>query len=294
MHKEFLLAVGDERAASYTLRFLKEIYSNFCDLHLTLFYVAPRPPSRDMRDDGLTPSDKGLRNLTTAKKTKGGTAIEKATDWLEKTVQCPKENIRTKMVHSRKGTVCELITEARSGAYDALLLGRRGLSWFEEIFANSVSHELLWQDIDFPIWICRRPPKNPRHDVLLCMDGSAASLRMVDHAGYMLAEEVSHTFTLFHVTSDGFDTSKSTRIFNEGLAALAENGIDEERIEMKIVKGRNQVKAILKEAAQGNYSAVGVGRHGDYQRTQTQNMFPDSTCVNLLRQLENTALWISK
>ena len=294
MHKELLLAIGDERAASYTLRYLKEIYSTFCDLRLTLFYVAPRPPSRDMCEDGLTPRNKGMQKLTSAKKTKGGAAIEKALKWLESVPECPINHVRTKMIHSRKGTVAELVEEARAGSYDALLLGRRGFSWFEEVFANSVSHELLWQDIDFPIWVCRRPPNKPRHNVLLCMDGSPASLRMVDHAGYMLAEETSHAFTLFHVTGGDFDASESTRIFDEGLAALAENGIAEERVEMKIVKGRNQVKAILKEAAQGNYSAVGVGRHGEYQRTQTQHMFPDSTCVNLLRQMEDTALWISK
>ncbi|BDQ34372.1 universal stress protein [Pseudodesulfovibrio portus] len=294
MQKELLLAVGDERAASYTLRYLKEVYSDFCDLRLTLFYAAPRPPSREMCDDGLTPSDKGLHKLDAAKRSKGGKAIEDGLKWLKDIAGCQGDNVRTKIVHSRKGTANELIDEARAGKYDALLLGRRGFSWFEEMFANSVSHELLWQDIDFPIWICRRPPKHPRRHVLLCMDGSSAGLRMVDHAGYMLAKETSHTFTLFHVTGARFDTAESTRIFDEGLAALAENGIAEERIEMKIVKESNQVKAILKEAAEGNYLAVGVGRHGEYERSQKQHLFPDSTCVNLLRQMEDTALWISK
>ena len=284
----------DERAAAYTLRYVREVFTSFCDIRLTLFYVAPRPPARDMLKDGLTPSDKGLQNLNKVKQTKGSEALENAIQWLRDVAGCPGENVRTKVIHSRKGTVSELIEEARSGLYDALLLGRRGFSWFEEVFANSVSHELLWQDIDFPIWICRRPPKKPRQDVLLCMDGSPASLRIVDHAGYMLAGEPDHTFTLFHVTQEGFNASESARIFDEGLASLAENGIPEDRIEMKIVKGRNQVKAILKEAAEGNYSAVGVGRHGEYERTQKQHMFPDSVCVNLLRQMENTALWISK
>jgi len=294
MQKELLLAVGDERAASYTLRYLKEVYSDFCDLRLTLFYAAPRPPSREMRGDGLTPSGKGLQKLNAAKRTKGGKAIEDSLKWLKNIVGCPEGNIRTKVVNSRKGIVTELVDEARAGNYDALLLGRRGFSWFEEMFANSVSHELLWHDIDFPLWICRRPPKHPRQDVLLCLDGSPASLRMVDHAGYMLAQETAHTFTLFHVTNHGFDAAESTRVFDKGLAALAGNNIAEERIEMKLVKSRNQVKAILKEAAQGNYLAVGLGRHGEYERSQKQHLFPDSTCVNLLRQMENTTLWISK
>lgn len=294
MQKELLLAIGDERAASYTLRYIKDVFTNFCDIRLTLFYVAPRPPARQMKKDGLTPSDKGLQKLNTVKRAKGSEALDNAIKWLKDVAGCPGKNVRSKVIHSRKGTVGELIEETRSGLYDALLLGRRGFSWFEEVFSNSVSHELLWQDIDFPIWICRRPPKKPRNDVLLCMDGSPASVRIVDHAGYMLAGETGHTFTLFHVAREGFDASESVRIFDEGLATLAENGILEERIEMKVAKGRNQVKAILKEAVEGNYCAVGVGRHGEYERSQKQHMFPDSVCVNLLRQMENTALWISK
>lgn len=294
MKKELLLAIGDERAASYTLRYLKEVYTDFCDVRLTLFYAAPRPPAREMREDGITPSDKGLAKLDNAKRSKGGKAIEDGLKWLKDIAGCPEDNVRTKIIHSRRGTAGELIDEARAGKYDALLLGRRGFSWFEEMFANSVSHELLWRDIDFPIWICRRPPKQPRRDILLCMDGSGAGLRIIDHAGYMLASETAHTFTLFHVAKDRFDAAESTRLFDRGLAALAENGVAEDRVEMKIVRGRNQVKAILKEASEGNYLAVGLGRHGEYERTQKQHLFPDSVCVNLLRQLEDTALWISK
>lgn len=202
MQKELLLAIGDDRAASYNLRFLKEVFENFCNLKLTLFYVAPRKISWEIDQKSLIPKGDGFDELIRHTKTKGEKALEDSQRWIKEIAGCTGSNVTTKVVTSHKGTVQELIAEAHEGMYDAMLLGRKGFTWFEEVFENSVCHELMWQGIDFPIWICKRPPSNPRHDVLLCMDGSGASLRMVDHAGYMLADEIKHTFTLFHVAPE--------------------------------------------------------------------------------------------
>ncbi len=293
MQKELLLAIGDDRAASYNLRFLKEVFGNFCDLKLTLFYVTPRKPTWTMDKDNYVPMENGFADYVRHTESKGEKALIDAQRWISEVGGCNGDNVTTKVVHSKKGTARELIDEARDGMYDALLLGRRGFSWFEEVFENSVCHEMLWCDIDFPIWICKRPPDNPRHDVLLCMDGSDASLRMVDHAAYMLADEEKHTFTLFHV-AEGFESARAGRIFDEGLALLTENGVKDERIELKMVTSPNVVKAIMKEASDGNYSAVGVGKHGAYSSNNMRGIFPSSVTVQLLRQLTDTALWISK
>jgi len=290
MQKELLLAISDDRAASYNLRFLREIFTSLCDLKLTLFYVTPRKASWVMDEKSHAPRGAGYDEFIKHKNTKGEKALMDAEQWLKDVGGCPAENIRTKVVHSKKGTVRELIDEAREGMYDALVLGRRATSWFEEVLANSVSHDLLLHDLDFPIWVCKRPPDNPRHDVLLALDGSAAALRMVDHAAYMLVDQPHHTFTLFHVAEKGYTSARSGRIFDEALAILHENGVEDERIELKMVTGKNYVKAILKEAREGNYSAVGVGKQND----ETKNMFPTSVTINLLRQLESSALWISK
>jgi len=294
VQKELLLAIGDDRAASYNLRFLKDAFDSFCDLKLTLFYAAPRSALWDRQEAGLPPTDEAVDRLMAHKKDRGRKALEDARQWIMDIAGCDGQNIRTKVVHSRLGTARELVAEAREGLYDALVLGRKGFTWFEEIFENSVCHELLWQDIDFPIWICKRPSQVSRQNVLLCLDGSAPSLRMADHAGYMLAKEPRQSFTLFHVAQKGYGDARSARIFDEALAILGEHGIPDERIDIKMVTGSNPVKAILKEARAGQYAAVGVGRRGAGSQTRKENLFPSTVSVNLLRQLQETALWISK
>jgi len=292
MQKELLLAIGDDRAASYNLRFLKEVFGSFCDLKLTLFYVAPRKATWEIDEKKLLPKGDGFDEFIEHKKSKGEKALDDAQRWIKEIAGCTGDNVRTKIVHSKVGTARELIDEARNGMYDALLLGRKAFTWFEEVFENSVCHEMLWSDIDFPIWICKKPPSNPRHDVLLCMDGSPASLRMVDHAAYMLTKEKKHTFTLFHV-ADSFESARAGRIFDEGLALLAENGVDEERIELKMVTSKSILKATLREANEGRYSAIGIGKHGAAPG-KMEGLFPSSVAVQLLRQLNDAALWISK
>jgi len=293
MQKELLLAISDDRASSYNLRFLKETFHSISDLKLTLFYVAPRMATWQMHDNGMTRKGESLDQLVAHKEEKGEKAEAGAKKWLQDIAGCEMTNIQSKVIHSKKGTVQEIIEEAREGLYDALLLGRKGFTWFEEMFANSVTHELLWKDIDFPIWVCKQPSSKQCKDILLCMDGSDASVRMADHAGYMLCEE-DHTFTLFHVAQDGFSGDHAIRCFDSGLAALTENGVPEERVELKVVSSQNVVRAILEEVERNSYSAVGVGRRGECNQTKIENMFPSSVSVNLMRQLKDTALWVSK
>jgi hypothetical protein len=293
MQKELLLAIGDERTASYTLRFLKEVFENFCDLKLTLFYVAPRKAAWAIDEKDLVPRGKGYDEMEAHTKAHGSKAVEHAVEWIRDIAGCSGANVETKVTLSRRGTVQELVDEAHNGLYDALVLGKRALTWFEGVFENSVTHEMLWQEIDFPIWICRKSPAHARHDILLCLDGSEASLRMVDHAGYMLAEEPHHTFTLFHVAGSLRD-NPSAELFEQGLALLTENGVPEDRVEMKVVADGNPVRATIKEAAEGRYSAVGVGRHNEAGPGPMQAIFPSSVTVRLLRQMTDAALWISK
>ena len=49
--------------------------------------------------------------------------------------------------------VITIVRESEEGLYDAAVLGRRGLSWFEEMVSDSVSHRILWEELTFPICV---------------------------------------------------------------------------------------------------------------------------------------------
>jgi nucleotide-binding universal stress UspA family protein len=54
----------------------------------------------------------------------------------------PEKNISVKMENRKRGVALDIIDEARSG-YDAVVMGRRGLSSIAEFFIGSVSQKVL-------------------------------------------------------------------------------------------------------------------------------------------------------
>ncbi len=294
MEKHILVTLAEGHTGSYALRFVKELFTNLDDVRLTLFYVTPRAPNWSMDTPDMTPTSDVAQEIRQIKANREAPTLKKARQWLLDVAGCPPENVELKTVQSRKGIVREIIDEAHSGLYDAVALGRKGFSWFETLFEDSVSHEILWRDIDFPIWICKRPPDGERHNVLLCLDGSAPSLRMADHVGFMLKEREEQAVTLFHVAKDKVPLNGSLQeMFKPAHDALQENGIPEERIEYKVVTSKNVARSVIKEACQGDYAAIALGKRGT-NPTRMEAFFPSSLCIRLLRLCENTSLWISK
>ncbi len=292
MEKHLLLAVSGDRAASYNLRFVKNFFTQFCDLRITLLYVAPRPASWTF-DETREPEQAALAEMEEAKKAHSHEALEKAWEWLTYRA-CDPDKVSKKVVHSTLGTVHEIIHEAHRGLYDAVVLGRRGLSWFEELVQDSVSHKILWNDLTFPIWICRRPDEQERRNVLLCVDSSMPAMRVADHVGFILGEKEPHTVTLFHVRPMGVQLSPQVEEMIIGAEkALLDNGFPEKRIEIRIVEGRDVAETIVQEAHSKNYAVVATGRTIDHP-SAIGTLVPTSVTTKLLRSLTRCSLWISK
>lgn len=321
MEKHLLLAVADGTSASYTLRFIRGMIDDFCGIRLTLFYVSSRSVPWDVAGSGgdIDPQDMAERiaagNGYGCKSAKGMKTLDQARKWLVEVAGCDSSMVDTKVIVSRKGTVREIIDEAQAGIYDALVLGRKAYSWFEGMFENSVAHAILWKAIDFPLWICRRPPQMPRSHVLLCVDGSEASMRMADHVGFMLSGESRHKVTVFYVAEKGGaadeavrsgdigpeeigegetgDGEKGGAVFDRARALLLENGVPEERIEFKMIHSSNAAKAILEENIRGQYAVIALGKRGNAP-ARMENIFPSSLSIKLLRMVQETTLWIGK
>ncbi len=294
MEKHLLLAVADGTSASYTLRFVRGMIEDFRDMRLTLLYVAPRALHWDLDNQEMMPPSQVADEISGIKSSQGMLTLNKAKQWLVDIAGCVPGMVETKVVASRKGVVREIIDEAQSGMYDAVVLGRRAYSWFEGLFENSVAHEMLWKAIDFPLWICRRSPQIPRRNVLLCVDGSDASVRMADHVGFMLSDQARHKITVFHVAEKRFQFGeKVDAVFNRVEEVLLENGMSEDRIEFKVVRSDNVPKAVLTEKKMGKYAVIALGKRGNAP-ARMEGFFPSSLSIRLLRLVEGTALWIGK
>ncbi len=290
MSKHLLITVSEQQSALYGLRFVGNLFSNKKDLKLTLFYTIPRGPqvwSGERNHESVSEAELQAKKY----EGRGRRALEAAKKELIR-LGFEKENIEAKLRKRKFSKVKDIIYEGADGLYDAVVLGRRGLSWLLETFEESVTKKLLGEKSSFPIWICRKPDLE-RKGVLVCVDDSDASMRMVDHVGFMLAREKEQHVTLLSVKNSRKDlTHRMEAAIEIARDVLIESGLSSDRIKNNIVEDSNIARAILKEAEDGQYSAVAVGRTGAGQGLMGK-IFMGSVSTKLFRELENASLWIS-
>ncbi|MDR3567545.1 MAG: universal stress protein [Syntrophobacteraceae bacterium] len=284
MQKKILITVSDETSHLYGVRFAGSFFRNKPAVGATLFYVAPRlalgdtgPVGSHLKTDRAT-----QKRVKTALDAAGQKLLDRG--FLA-------GNVDTSFTANQFGTVKDIIRKARSGKYDAVVLGRRGYMFFESVVSSSVTRQILAKDVDFPIWICKNPREDSRN-VLVCVDGSDAALRMVDHVGFILAEESEHTVTLFHV--DTGETRDREALMEEARVKLIENGVSRDRIDCTVVRSGTTgvAKKVLEKASVGNFAAIGVGRVGIRTGGLTEWLVGSRT-MKIVESLENGSLWIS-
>ena len=289
--RHLLVTVSEQESALYGVQFVGHFFSIKEGLKITLFYTAPKPPAlwegerthesvRDSERQSKEYERKGRKALDAAKKMLG-------------TLGFVEEQIATKLVVRQQSKAMDIIREGERGLYDAVVLGRRGLSWLEQVFDESTSKDLLEKELTFPLWLCRRPDLG-RKNILLCMDGSDAAYRMADHVGYMLAKDNDHEITLLRIDRSGKASQVSPEeILAKGKEKLTGNGYPAEMIKTKILKQSNVAKAILKEMDEGRYAAIAGGRTGAGQGL-LKKVLVGSVSDALLHELDHGALWLCK
>ncbi len=289
MEKHFLITVSDNTSALHGIRFAGHFFSNKDAVRITLFYTVPKGPQ-------LWAGEKDLESVQDAElqekqnKSRGRRALDIAKKELIG-LGFKTELIRTKLLPRRFSTVLDILREGADGLYDSVILGRRGLTWIEEAFDQSVSRGVLDHRVDFPLWVVRNPDLN-RSDVLLCVDGTQPSKHMVDHVGFILAGEKTHKVTLFFVNRPPLKSQAELgAIFDEAVEILEHNEFPKEMIKTKVVEDTNPAKAIVNEAGTHAYAVVAVGRRAPKQGI-FKKMFFGSVSMRLFRDLEKTALWI--
>ena len=144
MGKKLLVAFDDSENAMRAVEFLSESFRP--DHEITLFSVVPDTAAIcDMNSPELTPhflAQQGSFCLLEDKKRELiATAQEKARELLRK-AGYGADQISLKIQTKKKGVASDIVDEARSG-YDAVVMGRRGISGIREFLLGSISQKVL-------------------------------------------------------------------------------------------------------------------------------------------------------
>ncbi len=290
MQRHLLVTVSEDVSAMFGVRFFCSFFRNRRMAACTLLYIAP-DPAQGLSQLDIHQDIAAFERRVEAAREKGEGALAKARDYILEH-DFPPENIRVKLLTCRQGTAQDIIREGVDGNYDAVVLGRRGITRLEELVNESMSKTLLTTRLNVPIWTCHHPERDRRH-VLLAVDGSEASLRAADHAGFMLAEEPEHKVTIFHVRRPGEGLDQAEAVAEQARAVLLESGLPPERIAVEIVREAGNLAGLIKDEAEMKaYAAVAMGRTGA-DKSPVRRLFMGSVTFSLLHSMTKAALWVS-
>ena len=220
--------------------------------------------------------------------------------------QVGKDSVNVMVQERKMGIARDIIEEANKG-YDAVVVGRRGLSKLEDVFLGSVSNKIVEKVGNLPVWVVGGDIQSRK--MLIPVDGSENSRKAVDYVGTFAAATEAE-LTLYHVIRslgieflEDFPRSKEElKVFEEVLASHAQNmfqayqeslekaGVLPARISTKYSRqSHTRAGEILREAKDGDYGTIAMGRRG---LSKVREFLMGRVTNKVLSRAEGFAVWI--
>ena len=307
MDKKILLVVDDSIHSTHAVTYAVRTSSLVQDLTYTLFYVQPSI-SQFLLDEAET----DLKVRTELRRVTRKNA-EFARGLLEKHktrmvgMGIPEKRIETATQEKMIGVCKDILDRAEQGLYDAIVVGRRGLSRIQKAFMGSTAAKLVEHSRVIPVWVVDGDVTSMR--VMLAVDGSEASLRAVDHLCFMIDGNAKIKVTLFHVMPTlrdycdiNFQEKEGDvrKVIAQGAKRcidhfyaharhrFEEAGLRENQAELKVVKRAMDVgKAIVDEVRKGDYGTVVIGRRG-----ADRAFYMGGVSRYMLNKISGRAVWV--
>jgi nucleotide-binding universal stress UspA family protein len=308
MEKKVLIAVDDSRHSENALRYAASLYSTVKPLKFVLFHVEPTI-SQYLIDEARTKPSANAQLKKLMQKSN-----EKARELLIKdkammvSLGVADTDVETISLPRKFGAAKDILEYGTALLYDAIVVGRRGVSGLAEVFMGSVSNNIVDNSELLPVWVVDAQPS--ANSVMVAVDGSESSFRAVDHLAFIFGGNPDLTLSFFHVAPRLVDfctidfTDKDTtaledviqagdkacidRFYARALKKLADAGIDERQIHIDVRNGGFNIgKAVLDAYRKGGFGTLVVGRRG-----MNKKFFSGSVSRYLVNQFGGGALWV--
>ena len=308
MRKKIIIAVDDSRHSKNAVRYAAGIHEVLKDIEFTLMHVQPTI-SQYLLDEAKS-KPKAYAELEKVNRKNAEAALLLLDNYKAQMVAAgiADENLQLKTQPRLLGVAKDILEASLVGHFDALILGRRGLSGLQDMFIGSVSANIVNNSMEIPIWLVDE--EGASQDIMIAVDGSENSLKAVDHLAFMIRGNTDLNISFFHVTPRlqdfcpvDFEDSNSEvleeiirqgdqecidQFFSHAQKRLNEAGIQQNQISFQANEGVFRVgKAVLDEYHRGNFGTLVVG-----QRGMNKKFFTGSVSRYLVNQFTGGALWV--
>jgi len=308
MQKKVAIAVDGSHASTDALRYAAMLYSRIPQMRIVLLQIQPSVSLYLIEEaEKKAAARRTLEKITRAHHR---TALQNLEILAERmtAMGVAGEHLELKTQPRITGVAEDLIAQCQTNGYDALLVGRRGVSRLQEWIAGSVTTNLVEHSQLTPLWIVDGKVLSPK--VLLAVDGSQGALRALDHLCFMLSEAPEQQLDMLHVqplladhciidVSQEISQSAQEIIlsgeqhcmddfFSQAQLVLQQYNIPKERISFQAeTKQISIAQTIFKELQNGGYGTVVIGRRGI-----SRSLFTGSVGRKLLQKIRDRAVWI--
>jgi nucleotide-binding universal stress UspA family protein len=308
MQKKILIAVDDSHPSRQAVDYAGRMAAVIPKLGACLFHVQP-PISQFLLDEAQRKADAQaeLKKIALSNDAAGRRLLASCREVLVRSGM-QEEGIDLVTQPRSQGVAKDILDYAQNGLFDAILIGRRGVSFLQQVFMGSVSAHVIENSPVIPIWLVDGDVTSTQ--IIAAVDGSESALRAVDHMAFMLSGNPDARICFFHVTprlrdyceinfntasADGADAliaEGDQRCMNDffaaALAKLRDAGFHENQIQTQTETTLTSIgETILKVARERGCGTVVLGRRGI-----GRSFFGGKVSYTVSQKLNETALWL--
>lgn len=308
MKKKIAVAVDGSVPCNFAVRYAIDMLKRIPDCSCTLIHIQPLLSQYLTRDAERKPKAfKALQALMKSHEAASRELLEKVRDQMVRR-GLPADRIEVCSLIRNNGVAEDLMDHCRLKSYDALCVGRRGISQLQEMIVGSVTTTLLEHVQLTPVWIVDGEVADS--NILLAADGSPNSLRALDHLCFMLSGDPEAAVQLVHVKPRfqelceiqiNGDTAAAAQeaildsdrrciddFYNQAAKVLEKNDISPDRLTIQTIENRlSTAGAVVDAAVKGGFGTIVSGRRGF-----KKGLFTGSVSRKMIQKLKNRAIWL--
>ena len=203
----------------------------------------------------------------------------------------PEDAVVAKIQQRQVGIARDIISESERD-YQAVVLGRWGMSLLKDFLWGSIADKLLGRLTHVPLCVVGGTPHVGK--ILVGMDASEGAMRAVDYVGTMVSPHLE--VTLYHAVRApdeeiSHKAEKSMKsVFEKATSRLENAGFRRSQITTRTATGvLSRAGAIIQYALKGEYGTIVVGRRG---LSEVEEFSMGRVSNKVIHMAKELAVWV--
>ena len=311
--RRILLATDGSRNALGAVHYVANLYKGASDVEVTVLNISPAiPPLYREAGHGAAVHRQFMEWKKKREEEAKAYFHDASKVFLEAGFK--KTQVKTRYLHQAVGVARDIIREVDAGPFDACVVGKKGMGWFDSIFLGSITSKLLEVSENHPLWLVDGKGSKSRR-VLIAMDETPHAVELARLAGRMLHGLSAVHILFYHYCSPFTETlpaeerkrmrdseeevvererARMAQIVKEAREAILEEGLKPRSLNYQFqyepsARSKKISRAILSKLKEGDYGTLLLGRKGT---TRAREFRIGSVALRIITESQHCTVWV--